>query len=227
MRPTSTPYVYVPRPPMDVHNWETGYYGQDDIRVNSRLTVNLGFRYDRYTPYVDKNDIMANFDPNYTNSTTGQKGVYIVPSAKTLQYLIPSEKALPPNGIGYIIASQSGLGIGRGLVRPDRFDYGPRVGWAYRIGDKQVFRGGAGVFYPTSAAHQIRDPLATNTFNAEYTYQALTGSPVSPWPSSGSDTSGMIPIVGGALIGFNNYPYRRMDSVRHQESSPYPVECHL
>jgi hypothetical protein len=199
-------YVYVPRPPMDVSNWETGYYAQDDVRVNSRLTLNLGFRYDRYTPYVDKNDIMANFDPNYTNAMTGQKGVYLIPSAKTLQYLIPSEKALPPNGIGYIIASQSGFGIGRGLVRPDRFDYGPRVGWAYRLNDKQVFRGGAGVFYPTSAAHQIRDPLATNTFNAEYTFQALSGSPISPWPGSTTDTTGTVPIAGGALIGFNNYP---------------------
>ncbi len=64
MRPTSTRYVYDPRPPMDVSNWETGYYAQDDFRVNSRLTLNLGFRYDRYTPYVDKNDIMANFDPD-------------------------------------------------------------------------------------------------------------------------------------------------------------------
>jgi hypothetical protein len=125
---------------------------------------------------------------------------------KTVQYMQSEEYSAPPTGIGYVLAANSGLGVGRGLVRPDRFDYGPRVGWAYRIGDKQVFRGGAGVFYPTSAAHQIRDPLATNTFNAEYTYQALTGSPVSPWPSSGSDTSGMIPIVGGALIGFNNYP---------------------
>ncbi len=198
-------YVYVPRPPMDVSNWETAYYAQDDVRVNSRLTVNMGFRYDRYTPYVDKNDIMANFDPDYRNSSTGQVGRYIIPSAKTLQYLIPAEEALPPNGIGYVLAANSGLGVGRGLVRPDRFDFGPRVGWAYRIGDNQVVRGGFGLFYPTSAAHQIRDPLATNTFNAQYTYQATGSSPVSPWPGT-TDTSGQVPISGGALIAFNNYP---------------------
>ncbi|MGA2634978.1 MAG: hypothetical protein ABSF16_12135 [Terracidiphilus sp.] len=199
-------YVYEPRPPMDVSNWETGYYAQDDVRVNSRLTLNLGFRYDRYTPYVDKNDIMANFDPDYTNAVTGQKGVYLIPSTKTLQYLISSEQDNPPYGIGYIIASQSGLGIGRGLIRPDRFDFGPRFGWAYRLTDKQVLRGGFGLFYPTTAAHQVRDPLATNTFNAEYTFQATGASPVSPWPGSTTDTTGTVPISGGALIGFNNYP---------------------
>ena len=84
-------YVDLPRPAMDVSNWETGYYAQDDIRVNSRLTVNLGMRYDRYTPYVDKNDIMANFDPYYRNSSTGQIGRYMLASAKTLQYLQPTE----------------------------------------------------------------------------------------------------------------------------------------
>jgi hypothetical protein len=212
--------VYLPRPPMDVHNWETGYYGQDDFRVNSRLTLNLGMRYDRFTPYVDKNDIMANFDPYYQNSVTGQNGVYIIPSMKTVPYLMSSEQALPPNGIGYILAADSGLGIGRGLVRPDRFDYGPRVGWAYRIGDKQVFRGGFGVYYPTTAADLIRDVLATNSFNAAKTYEACgvigapsSGSascggynPTSPWPGSSTDTTGAVPISGGNLIGFQNYP---------------------
>jgi hypothetical protein len=212
--------VYLPRPPMDVHNWETGYYAQDDFRVNTRLTLNLGFRYDRFTPYIDKNDIMANFDPYYRNASTGQVGRYIVPSTKTVQYLMSSEQALPPTGIGYVLASQSGLGIGRGLVRPDRFDYGPRVGWAYHIGDKQVFRGGFGVFYPTTAASLIRDVLATNSFNAQKTYQAcgVIGAPssggpscggynpVSAWPGSSTDTSGTTPISGGALTAFQNYP---------------------
>jgi hypothetical protein len=205
--PYKVAYVPLPRPAMDVSNWETAYYVQDDFRVNARLTLNLGMRYDRYTPYVDKNDIMANFDPYYRNATTGQVGRYVLPSAKTLQYLQSPETSLPPNGIGYVLASQSGLGVGRGLVRPDKFDYGPRFGWAYHIGDKQVLRGGFGVFYPTSSAHQIRDTLAVNDFNVGAVYKNKAGHPnINPWPTSSTDTSGDTPVAGGALSQTNNYP---------------------
>ena len=44
-------------------NYETGYFGQDDWRVNNKLTVNLGLRYDLFTwPYEEKNQ-QSNFDP--------------------------------------------------------------------------------------------------------------------------------------------------------------------
>ena len=67
--PRTATFVNQPRPPMDVSNWETGYFVQDDFRVNHRLTLNLGMRYEFFTPFVDKNDLMANFDPNYNNAT--------------------------------------------------------------------------------------------------------------------------------------------------------------
>ncbi|MEO6910253.1 MAG: TonB-dependent receptor, partial [Edaphobacter sp.] len=49
----SVSYVNQPRPAMDVYNWETGYFVQDDFRVNSHLTLNLGLRYDLITPFID------------------------------------------------------------------------------------------------------------------------------------------------------------------------------
>ncbi len=44
-------------------SWETGYFAQDDWRVNNRLTLNLGIRYDLYTwPYEIHNQL-SNWDP--------------------------------------------------------------------------------------------------------------------------------------------------------------------
>lgn len=44
-------------------SWENSIFIQDDWQVNNRLTLNLGLRYDLFTPYYEVNDRMANFDP--------------------------------------------------------------------------------------------------------------------------------------------------------------------
>ncbi len=203
--PTSATYVALPRPAMDVQNWENGFYVQDDFRVIPRLTLNLGMRYDLYNPYTEKNDLLANFDPNFRDAATGQVGRDVLPSAKTLPYLTPAITALPPNGIGYVLAANSGLGVGRGLVRTDKQDLGPRIGAAYSITDKTVLRGGFGLYYPTSSAHIYRDSIGTNPFSQAASKRAATGAPISGWPVGG-ETTGTSPLTGGAVAGFGNVP---------------------
>ncbi len=196
----SSTFVLNPRPPMQTYNWETGYFVQDDFRLNSRLTLNLGMRYDLITPYTDKNDLLANFDPNYHDASTGQNGRFVIPSTKTLQYLDPNII-----NFGYVIASQSGLGVGRGLVQTDKTGFGPRVGAAFQLTSKSVLRGGYGMYYTTSAAQGIRDPIATNPFNPARTMQTKPGASLSGWPT-GSGGTGTSPIAGGKLKPFGNTP---------------------
>jgi len=49
--------------PRDVISWENSVFAQDDWHVNPKLTLNLGLRYDVFTPYYEKNNKMANYDP--------------------------------------------------------------------------------------------------------------------------------------------------------------------
>ena len=174
------------RPPMDVYNWEQGFFVLDDFKVTPKVTVNLGLRYELITPFIEANDLLVNFDPNYV-SPTGRKGRFVIPSEKIVG-LIDSRFL----DYGYTTADK--IGVARSLVNPDRNNLAPRLGVAWRITEKTVLRGGWGIFYPTSAAQGIRDPLATNSFQVRLTKGSTAAAPLSPWPGF---AHGFSPLTGG------------------------------
>lgn len=199
----SVQYVNKFRPPMDVTNWETGFFVLDDFKVNRKLTLNYGIRYELITPFVEANDLLVNLDPNYVNSA-GRRGRFVIPSDKTLQFLDPRFIAF-----GYTTADT--LGVGRSLVKTDRNNIAPRLGVAWRLNDKMVLRGGFGMFFPTSAAQGIRDPLATNSFQVTLTKNNNVATPLNGWPTASSHgfsplTGGVVSTLGG-LIGSNWVPF--------------------
>jgi len=48
--------------PFGMNWWEFSAYFMDDFRVSRKLTVNLGLRYDLFTPMVEEHNRIANFD---------------------------------------------------------------------------------------------------------------------------------------------------------------------
>jgi hypothetical protein len=212
--PASVTFVRDVRPALDVSNWEHGYFVNDDYKVSDRLTLTLGLRYELHTPFVDKNNLMVNFDPNGTGNG-GRKGRFVVPTAD----VIPR---IHPFFVTYGVVTAEEAGVGRGLIKTDKNNFAPRVGAAWRLTENSVLRGGYGIFYPTSAAQGIRDAIATNTFNQRITKRNTSGLP------GGINPRGITPFSGGTVslqgIAANAIPFNIQDPRFEQYNITYENE---
>jgi len=149
--------------PMDTFSNDWALYLQDDWKMSPQLTLFLGLRYEVVGPFIDRNDIYANF-------VLTDGGHHVVPNAAIANLLPPGAKAL-----GRTILADD-VGVGRGLINTDRNNISPRVGFAYRIGNdnKTVLRGGFGIFHPTGAAQGARDLMSRNPFRYAITNNRAT-----------------------------------------------------
>jgi hypothetical protein len=196
--PSSVGFVDALRGPLDVTNWELGFFAQDEFRIHPDVTLNLGLRYEVITPFVDKNDLLVNFDPTFTDPTTGRKGRFIVPTASVLDQI-------DPRIVNYGVVTADEIGLSRGLVNTDKNNLAPRLGVAWRITDNDVIRGGYGLFFPTSAAQGIRDALASAPFNQGRTKRSTADAPLGGFPG-GLTPPGVTPFTGGTLAAFSSIP---------------------
>ncbi len=55
-------------------SWEMNYYGQDAYKVNPKLTVNYGVRYEYQAPYKDVNNNASNYDPKTQSFLLASRG---------------------------------------------------------------------------------------------------------------------------------------------------------
>ncbi len=109
-------------------------YAQDDWKVSDRLTVNLGMRYELWSPIGEQWGRQANFD---LQSNT----LYIPQGGNCNAPLPPNFSALFPT------VSVDRCHVSNYMVPWDKVDFGPRIGIAYRLGAKTVIRIGYGIFY--------------------------------------------------------------------------------
>jgi hypothetical protein len=195
--PNAALYVQKLRGPLDASNWEHGFFVMDDWRIRPRLTLNLGLRYELITPFVEKDDLLVNFDPNFVSST-GRKGRFVVPTADVIPLIDPAM-------VSYGVVTADEVGVSRGLINTDKNNFAPRVGIAWRITDDTVLRGGYGIFFPTSAAQGIRDAFGSVPFNQGRRRRTRLGLFLGGWPG-GLTPEGQVPIAGGALDAASTVP---------------------
>ena len=119
------------------------FYAQDDWKVNAKLTVNYGVRYDYSTPYLERHDHQAAFVPTSGFIAHGSTGEYRIPKSQQGTVTIPDKfiSLLAEDGVTIKFVSN------RYLVEPQKTNVAPRVGFAYKATDKAVVHGGYGVFF--------------------------------------------------------------------------------
>ena len=121
--------------------WYQQYFGQDDIRVNSKLTVNVGLRYE-YSPWLDGyKGQLGTFDPTQARP--------IIVEGNTSQVDLTSQYCAPAayQFFGQYIQTSSQVGLPYSITYTDRTQFGPRVGFSWQPFAGTVVRGGFGIFY--------------------------------------------------------------------------------
>src|SRR5882757_5929672 len=122
--------------------WYHQYFAQDDIRVNDKLTVNIGLRYE-YSPWLNGyKGQLGTFDPTQAKP--------IIVEGNTNQVDLTSQYAAPAayQFFGQYIQTSSQAGLPYSITSTDRTQFGPRIGFAWRpLGNDTVVRGGFGIFY--------------------------------------------------------------------------------
>jgi len=131
-------------------------YFQDDWRVTSKLTLNLGLRWDVETPVTERfNRATALFDPAAVNpiSPAAQAAWSKIVAANPGNSAVQTLAQIVPPASFQVLGAQlfNGVnGMPRGTLNAvyDRFQ--PRFGIAYRLAQNTVIRGGFGKFVQAS-----------------------------------------------------------------------------
>ncbi|MEO7145519.1 MAG: TonB-dependent receptor [Bryobacteraceae bacterium] len=150
---------------------EGSLFAQDNWRVNQKLTLNLGVRWDPYFPYTDS----ENRIPCY------------LPGQKSQRY--------PNAPAGLVYAGDSGCPSGgtHGITG----NFAPRLGFAYRLGQNTVIRGGAGLYYTLPNTDQINNFTSVAPFAPVFTLTDVNFQ--NPWQSAGIVNPFPAQFGGGAV----------------------------
>lgn len=167
---------------------ELGLFVDDTWKVSKRLTLNLGIRWDYFgaARYTDK--LQYNWDQ--------ASGSVLVP-----QEVLASISKLYPTNLIRVVA-------GDAIIKPDRGNFAPRLGGAYRIDDKTVLRGGYGVF--TEFFGQFTFSNTGGPFQLSETFfnSVTNGAPLFQFPNpfpAGAGTIASQSVVGFPAQAKNGY----------------------
>jgi len=191
------------------NNVSIALYFQDNYRVNKRLTLNLGLRWDGIPHTYEANNQMSNFYPNLYNPADAA-------------ILNPGDQTISPNSPGLgtspnsVLAGQQlyvngvgicGIHLPSGCVNGAWLNFGPRLGFAYALtgSGKTVLRGGYGIMYERVQGNDVYEMAGNVPFSAGVAFPNVSLSDPRTSVLTGTAVQASIPVSN--LVGLNRNEY--------------------
>ncbi len=188
---------------------ETGLYFTDKWKVTPRLTLTLGLRWDKWTPYREKFNRLVTAD----TQSIATKFEVLTPGNNRIQDLpgIPPAVLASWSARGLTYTTADAVGYPSGLYRADNNNFGPRLGVAFKLNNKMVLRGGYGEYFWTMPLSQLLQAARTNpplnlrftndiyAKNSTFNYPLITRPVATDFIGGATvNTQGVVPISANA-----------------------------
>ncbi len=200
------------------------FFGQDSFRVNQKLTLEFGLRYEYHPGYTDAGGNIGNFDPSVARTgrvvyPTGKRNL-LAPGFLSTFNACPAPAANGAACTPVLSAEEAGLPEGLRTVPKNRIL--PRFGFAFRPfgDDKTVVRGGVGAYNGTllgSIYFSLTGTLQSDV--REFTNLSSGGRPLYQWPAIQSGGTG---ISTGQL---GTASFRTANDINYKD--PYSLQWNL
>lgn len=173
-------------PSDDGHNY-WGTYFQDDWKISSKLTLNLGLRWEHFGGIEENHGRQGNFVPG-----TPFKGAMMLYPNNGKNQKIPINPAFPQ------LLANDGIALNYinnpSLVNVQNYNFGPRVGLAYQVSPKLVVRSGFGMFY-NSFENQGYGPNIGENYPFQFTINPPLPNGSLPMPLNNANGSNCSPAA--------------------------------
>jgi hypothetical protein len=183
-------------------------YAQDDWKISRKFTLNLGLRYDYFSPILNRYDAQSNFQPNPGSA----------------EWLFPSSRQGNPPLSAAFLATMQKNGVNVAYVsNPNgdapRINLAPRVGFAWQAAPRLVIRSGYGIFYNDFENSAGGDHYGADNYPYLFSYSFSApdpAHPLTPNNSIGLLENGLlnVPLTPGSVTGVGLGPIGRQYSYK-------------
>lgn len=155
-----------------------GFYISDNWKINRKLTLNLGLRYEIFMWPTEKNGRIGNFDLEpFLPCFTASGGTNSLCDNPSPGFIVPGNVSQSGNAAvdGAVAVTQKASNK-HTLKGQDLNNFAPRIGVAYAFNDRFVLRGGYGLFYDRPSAAFINTVFSNYPFLREVEITVPSGN---------------------------------------------------